>query len=279
MPLDAGVRHLSTHRVPEARASAEFILAGVLGAGRGAAALDGGRSLTAAQRRRFWSLIRRRCRRLPLAYVLGHQDFMGLRMTVSPAVFTPRPETEELVDEAQGLMRAAGLLAPRILDIGTGSGCVAISLAKRFRFARIWATDVSARALALARRNAHAHGVAGRIKFLKKDLFLPWTLPKADLIVSNPPYVPASRLRRLAVEVRCEPRPALDGGKDGLDAVGAVVRAAAKGLKPGGRLVMEIGHDQGARVKTLLREAGFGEPRVKKDMQGLDRIAVARYPR
>lgn len=293
---------LRSRGVGEAAANAEFIMADVLGTGRCEVRLDGGRPLGSARRLRFRRLVRDRARRRPLAYVLGHQDFMGFRMEVGPAVLTPRPETEELVGEARRRLAAmdrrprrrpaspsrrrglAGGAPRRVLEIGTGSGCIAVALAKLAAAWKVTAFDISARALAVAARNARRHGVAGRVRLVKGDLFRLWggrgrvRRPGRgfDLVISNPPYVPSRRIPRLAAEVRCEPRLALDGGEDGLDAVRAIVAGAPASLAAGGLLMMEIGHDQGAAVKSLLEGGGFGSVEVLKDMQGFDRIAVGK---
>lgn len=266
---------LLSKRVPEARASAEFLLASALGVGRAAAVLDGGRRLSDAQRRKFWSWVEQRARRKPLAYVLGSQPFLGLDIEVSPDVLIPRPETEELVLECERLLKDRS--APRVLEIGTGTGCVAIALAQLCPKAVIFATDVSDKALALAQKNALAHHVGQRVRFIREDLFSDRPGPGgwADLLVSNPPYIPTRELAELEAELRWEPVLALDGGRDGLDAIRAVVRSSARLLKPGGCLALEIGSEQGPAVARLLAE-GFEGVHVRRDASGLDRIAIGR---
>jgi release factor glutamine methyltransferase len=188
----------------------------------------------------------------------------------------PRPETEELVERCVALM--AGRPAPvHVVEIGTGTGCVAIALASKLPDSVVYATEISREAMRLAEKNAMAHHMARRIRFIQEDLFKEGSAPKrwADLVVSNPPYIPSAEVPKLAPEVLREPQLALDGGKDGLDAVRAIVSSAPRFLKPGGWLALEIGHDQGPRVQRLLSGAGFSSSAVKKDLQGHDRVATA----
>lgn len=264
--------------VPEAEANAEFIMAAVLETNRNDVRLGVSHPLSEKQGFHFWELVQERGRRTPLGYVLGSQSFFGLDIAVTKDVLIPRPETEELVLAAEDLLKA-GRPDPTVLEIGTGTGCVAIALAKALPGAVVYATELSPAALALALKNAEVHGVSRRIRFLKEDLFKPaqrgagW----ADLVVSNPPYIPSAEIGRLEPEVRAEPRLALDGGKDGLDAVRAIVADAPRHIRKGGWLVLEIGSGQGDEVRNLLQKAGAQPVEVRKDLQGLDRIAVARF--
>lgn len=275
--------YLEARDVPEAGLNAEHLLACVLGKSLGElrAAPDG--PVESGRRRRFWGLVRRRGGRLPLSYVLGTQAFMDLELKVGPGVLTPRPETEELVRAVLSAVRAE--CAPsRVLDVGTGSGCIAIALARAFPGARIWATDISPRALFAARENSRRHGVARRIRFLRRDLFSSWRLPGAgpgpwaDLVVSNPPYVPSGRIPSLEPEVLAEPRLALDGGPDGLDAVRAVTARALGILNPGGLLALEIDEGQGRAVRLMMRGLGFRSIRIRRDLGGLQRLALGQAP-
>jgi release factor glutamine methyltransferase len=278
--LSKAVAFLEEREVPEARASAEFLMAETLGTGRLAPLTQGALALTAKEANQFWDQVKQRGRRLPMAYILGHQPFLGLKIEVNRDALIPRPETEELVLECERLVKAGGAAAPKILEIGTGTGCVAIALAQLLPQATVFATDISDKALRLAEKNAIAHHCAGRIRFVREDMFSErqglrgW----ADLLVSNPPYVPTKDLERLAPEVQMEPTLALDGGRDGLDAVRAIVAGAPRFLRPGGWLALEIGSKQGPAVAKLLHGAGLSGALVKKDAQGLDRIAVGRLP-
>ncbi len=273
-----GETYLRERAVPEARANAEFLMAEVLGVGRGAALSRGAQELGEKQGHHFWTYMKERGKRVPLAYVVGHQPFLGIRIEVTRDSLIPRPETEELVLECERLLKASKVPIPKVLEVGTGTGCVAIALAQLLPQATVFATDVSGKALELARKNALAQHVSNRIRFVSEDLFSNkqglrgW----ADILVSNPPYIPTKDLDGLEPEVKCEPRLALDGGKDGLDAIRAIVASAPQMLKPGGFIALEIECRQGPAVARMLNAAGFSGVNVKKDAQGLDRIAVGK---
>jgi len=222
----------------------------------------------------FDALVARRVRREPMAYIRGTQEFYGREFLVGPGVLIPRPETELLVDEAKAA--AMGRRTPRIADIGTGSGCLAVTLALELPSAQVTATDISADALTIARGNAAAHQVAGRIAFAETS-YLTGIAGAFDVIVSNPPYVRDSDVPTLAPEVRDhEPREALFGGDDGLRDIRAIVQTATTALKPGGVLVMEIGMGQAIAVTAVLAAAGLGtELTLRHDLQGIPRVAVA----
>lgn len=264
--------------VPEPSANAEFLMAAVLKGGRNAARANAGLALTDKQGSQYWGLVRERGRRIPLAYVLGSQPFMGLDIQVTREVLIPRPETEEVVSEAIRLFKGREAEPLRLLEIGTGSGCIAVALSVRFPNAMVYATDFSPTALSLAMKNAEAHHRGRNIRFIREDMFKASASLRGwvDLVISNPPYIPTAEIPRLEAEVQKEPRLALDGGKDGLDAIRAVVADAPKHLKPGGRLVLEIGAGQGAAVLKLLESAGLEETAVRKDLQGHERIAVGK---
>lgn len=270
---------LSERGVPEPRPSAEFLLAETLGVGRGMAVAGAGRLLTEKQSFHFWEMIKSRGKRRPLAHILGKQPFLGLDIAVTPDVLIPRPETEELVLECEKLVKTLGLPAPKIVDLGTGSGCIAIALAQLLPQAVVFATDISDKALRLAEKNAIAHHVGQRVRFVREDLFSEkqnlrgW----ADLVVSNPPYIPSKEVDALEPEVLMEPRLALDGGKDGLEAIRAVAAASTKLLKSGGLLALEFGMGQGPSVSRLLGDAGYKHVVLKKDAQGVERFAAAKW--
>lgn len=230
-----------------------------------------------AERTAYRELIKRRVDGWPVAYLVGFREFYLLPFDVSPAVLVPRPETETLVSEALRLLKP--LTNPAVLDIGTGSGAIAVSIAHQKRDARVTATDISPDALDVARRNAERHGVAKRIEFRQGDLF--GAVPADatfDVIVSNPPYVTPSELATLAPDVRDhEPRLALDGGPDGLAFYRRIAAGVGKVLKPGGWLLAEIGATQDAAVRTILGERGELEVgKTLKDATGLPRVVVAR---
>ena len=212
--LAGAIRRLETAKVPEARANAEWILAAVLKCGRGDLAVRRG-SLTVRQGHHLNELLKERCRRIQLAYILGTQNFLGLEIAVNEGVLIPRPETEELVLEAERILKSLGRADPRVLEIGTGSGCVSVALAARNPGVMVHATDISPAALDLAMKNAVAHHVGNRVRFLREDLFKPDAkAPRwADLVISNPLH-PSAEIDKLEPEVLKEPRLALDGGKD-----------------------------------------------------------------
>jgi release factor glutamine methyltransferase len=276
--LAKGERYLSERGVPEVSANVEFLMSEVLGVGRAAVRLRGGQELSEKQGHHFWTFMKERGKRVPLAYLIGRQPFLGIDIEVTRDSLIPRPETEELVLECERLLRSAKVPAPKVLEVGTGTGCVAIALAQLLPQATVFATDVSDKALDLARKNALAHYVSNRIRFVREDLFSNkqglrgW----ADILVSNPPYIPTGDLDKLEPEVLCEPRLALDGGRDGLDAIRAIVASAPKLLKPGGHLALEIEYRQGPAVSKLLHAAGFTGVAIKKDASGLDRFAIGK---
>ena len=277
--LSEAVAFFEQRGVPEALANAEFIMAAVLKTNRNEVRLAAAHPLNEKQGFHFWEMVIARGERIPLAYVLGSQNFMGLDIAVTREVLVPRPETEELVVEAQRRLRSLDRPNPVILEIGTGTGCVAIVLAKSIPRAMVYAIELSPAALALARKNAEAHGVSRSIRFLNEDLFksaakaVGW----ADMVVSNPPYIPSGEIDGLEPEVLKEPRLALDGGKDGLDAIRAIAADAPRHIKKDGFLLLEIGAQQGSAVRDILKKSGGREIEIRKDLQGLDRIAVARF--
>jgi release factor glutamine methyltransferase len=221
----------------------------------------------------YRTLVDRRCRREPVAYILGEREFWGRPFEVTRDVLIPRPETELIVEEALELFPPGR--TPRIIvDVGTGSGCLAVALALEFPEARVIATDISAAALDVARRNADSNGVAGRIDFRQGDLVEPVT-EDADLIVSNPPYVASGDAPGLVPEVReHEPHVALFAGTDGLSLYARLFPSAAKRLAPGGRLIVEVGYDQDARVAQIASRDGWTLSHVRQDLQAITRTLV-----
>ena len=212
-------------------------------------------------------------RREPLAYVLGSREFYGLDFRVTPAVMVPRPETETLVEEALAWARARS--APiTVADVGTGSGCIVVSLAVHLPDARFLATDVSPAALAVAEENARRHGVAGRVRLLPGHLLEPLPGP-VDLVVANLPYIPRGRIDSLQPEVRDhEPREALDGGPDGTDLLRPLLRQAGAYLRPGAALMLEIDEEQGATMAQAARGLPCGgRPRAPRPA-GQDRVLI-----
>ncbi len=219
---------------------------------------------------RYAAAIERRRRREPIAYITGVQEFWNRDFAVSPAVLIPRPETELIIEIALSLVFATAA------DIGTGSGCLAVTLAAECRRARIIATDISPTALATAQANADRHAVANRIEF-RETRYLEGIPGPFGLIVSNPPYVTEAEYVALAPEVRdFEPRSALAAGPDGLDDVRGVLACAAGKLERGGTLLMEIGHQQAPAVTELIAAGeSLTLQRISPDLQGIPRVVVA----
>ncbi len=228
----------------------------------------------------FESLVSRRERREPMSAITRRREFWGLEFEVGPEVLAPRPETEIVVEEALACLRSAGDSSgdsrPLIVDVGTGSGCLAVCLAREFPAARVIATDISPAALSIAARNARRHGVGDRVEFRQTSLLDGVTGP-ASLIVSNPPYIPADDIGGLPPEVReWEPLQALDGGRDGLDIVRALLADAPGVLAPGGWLIMEFGYAQREEVERLIRASPLELVRMVNDLQQIPRTLVAR---
>ncbi len=228
---------------------------------------------------RFESALGRRERREPVAYIVGVREFHSMDFEVSPAVLIPRPETETIVDAA--LRYLADRAGARVLDIGTGSCAIAISIAHECPRVRMTATDISADALEIARRNANRHGVAARIEFRRADLFETLDggapLGSYDLIVSNPPYIEDAALATLEPEVRdYEPRAALAGGADGLDCYRRIAAGVRSRLVPDGALMVEVGAGQASAVRNFLAGAGMRRLDVINDLSAVARVVTAR---
>lgn len=284
--LAAAERELTACGIDTPRLDAEVLLADALEIGRTALYVRLADVPSAAQRAAFRQRLTRRTSREPIAYITGKQEFWSLEFAVEPRVLIPRPDTELVVETSLGLFDSHATAAPRIADIGTGSGCIAIALATELRRARFRAMDRSLAALTIARRNARRHGVATRIGLWCGDLLDAAAGRSAfDLIVTNPPYVATSSLNRgagLAPEVRdWEPRAALDGGSDGLDyyrrLLGSVSRNGIDHLRAGGWFVAEIGYDQQSAVRAVAcgrRDLSF--VRCVRDSAGRDRVVVFR---
>jgi release factor glutamine methyltransferase len=241
-------------------------------------ASEAGQTVSDEMRTRAELLVSRRAAREPLQYILGTEEFCGLEFHVSPAVLIPRPETELLVQEAvrRGGLQKGGTL----VDVGTGSGCVAVTLATILTGTRILATDRSVEALAVARQNADLHQVGSRIEWLEGDLLAPLRnrgMARAvDVIVSNPPYIAERDWDRLQPEVRAhEPRAALVGGPEGTEFHERLLHEAREWLAPGGLLLMEIGQGQASALRQMARQAGgYAAFQMVEDAAGIDRVAI-----
>jgi len=275
---------------PTARLDAELLLAHALGWQRARLLAEGRLPLEQPQEAAFHSLVARRAALEPIAYLVGHKEFYGLDFEIDPRVLVPRPETELLVELTLGFARrttnderrslddpalrpSSSVLRPlSIVDVGTGSGAIAVALAVHLPIARLIAIDISRDALELARRNMERHAVAERVRLIQGDLLDPLDEP-VDLIVSNPPYTILSEIDE-GVR-RYEPRQALDGGVDGLDLYRRLLAAAPAKLRPRGAILLEIGATQAAAVTELARRS-FPEAAVSvhQDLAGRDRAVV-----
>jgi release factor glutamine methyltransferase len=261
--------------VESARLDAEVLLAAACGTDRSTLYARAGEPVPPACHDRLRAMLVRRLAREPLPYIVGRKEFWSLDFVVTPAVLIPRPETELLVELSIETTNRRGSPA-RLCDLGTGSGCIAVVLAREVPGAEVWAVDVSEAALAVAATNARQHGVAARIHFMASDLLGALARPRFDLIVSNPPYVATADLAHSQPELRWEPHAALDGGQAGLETIRRVLAAAPAHLAEGGWLMMEFGADQAAAVTGLARAAGLRDLSVRRDCAGRPRVLVAR---
>lgn len=274
--LDWTTNHLRSKGIESSRLEAEMLLAHALDCRRidlYARFLD---ETLDSQRQRFKELIQQRLTGCPVAYLVGRREFYSLDFEVTPAVLIPRADTETLVMEC--LRLAKPLSAPDILDVGTGSGCIAVAVAHQNKSARVTAVDVSREALTVAVRNAERHKIQERIRFVHSDLFAELSGDeKFDLIVSNPPYVTLAEMETLSPSVRDhEPRLALEGGIDGFQVIDRLVAEARDRLKPEGRLLIEIGAAQSELARQRLTSAGYTVEKLVEDREGRPRVVVAR---
>jgi release factor glutamine methyltransferase len=276
--LDQGASALKKGPHPErARQDAELFLLHVLGKGKVWLITHADEELADAQASRYAEFLERRYKGEPIQYITGEAEFYGLPFRVTPDVLIPRPETEHLVEKALSL--AGDSKQPRIVDIGTGSGAIAVALARKLPRAVLTAIDLSAPALAVARENAERNGVSERIRFLQGDLLAPVAGERFEVIVSNPPYVPAADRAALSVEVReYEPALALFAGEDGMEVYRRLIPATFTALIPGGFLLLEIGYGQSPAIGEMLTRSGFVQIEFIPDLQGIPRVACARRP-
>lgn len=273
--LSSAAEELERAGCPSPRVDAEWLLAHCLAVPRLALRMARLRAVDGAVAARYAAAVARRARREPLQQIVGSQDFRGIRVGVTRDVLVPRPETEVLVEWALELLPAG---EPLVVDVGTGSGCIACAIAAERPAARVVAIERSAQAAAVARGNAADLG--GRVRVLVGDLFAPLGDVRADLIVSNPPYLDAAMLAALPPEVaEFEPRVAVDGGADGLDVIRPLVAGARARLRPGAALVLETaGGEQARRVAALLDAADFTQVSFRRDLAGVERFVAGRAP-
>ena len=268
-----GAALLQAAGIPSSDADARLLLMAAAGFSREDLIIHGADTVAPAVREAFDEFIARRIKNEPVAYIVGEKEFWSLTFKVNDNVLIPRPETEDVV--AMGLEFLKNLATPTVLDVGTGSGAILISLLSEVGNARGDGVDISRSALAVAKANAKALGVEERCKFYTSD-FLSNVDGKFDLIVSNPPYIDDNAMDSLMADVgEYEPSLALRGGQDGLTAYRLIINSLSTALKTNGKVIFEIGYDQGPSVKALLEDAGFSDIQVSKDLSRHDRIVSA----
>ncbi len=270
-----GDAFLAKRKIPDPRVACELLAARLFKCGR----LELYRYMDAVPDERIVDALRRGLQRVaqgePVQYVLGQWDFRKLTLKVDRRALIPRPETEQLVELVLKSAQVKGVAKPLVVDVGTGTGCIILSLAKELDEGVFVGLDISPEALALAKENAVLTGLEGRVMFAESDGCGEFDPASVDVLVSNPPYIPSLAVDRLEPHIRRhEPRLALDGGPDGLDAYRALLLDAVMVLKPGGGLFLEIGDEQGPQVCGMLEQYGFTGVAVIKDYSGRDRFAV-----
>lgn len=273
--LADAARRLTAAGVPNPIIDAQWLLAYVCGYTRTDILLQQREAVSPAHAVTFQQLLRRRFQREPLQYILGTQEFYGRTFAVTPAVLIPRPETEQLVETALGAIAIDA--AEPLLEIGTGSGCIAITLLAERKQLPMIATDIAADALVVAAENATQHAVQDRLAFQQTADCWPASRQRFAGIISNPPYLAEADARHYQPELAFEPHHALCAGLDGLAVIRRIVRHAAEWLAPGGFLCLEVGAGQAVTVGQLMIRAGLQSVEVSRDLQGIERIVTARY--
>ncbi|HHX23027.1 MAG: peptide chain release factor N(5)-glutamine methyltransferase [Tepidanaerobacteraceae bacterium] len=276
--LILGRKKLRKVGIPNPSLDAELILSHILAIDRFKLLVDDEIKLTQEQLNNYKDLLQQRCKFIPVAYITGRKEFYGLDFYIKPGVLIPRPETEFVVDEA--LKAIATNKNPLIADLCCGSGAISVALAFNNKRAKVYASDISDVACEVARINVNLFGLENRVFLLFGDLWSPFkerNIRGFDVVVSNPPYIPEHELNKLPNDVKNEPQVALNGGVDGLDFYRKIVTDVSEFLKPGGTIIFEIGWDQGAKVKALLKDTGFCNVNIVKDYAGFDRVVTGIY--
>ena len=274
--LASAVDDLDAAEVGSPRMNAEVLLMFVLGANRAYLYAHPERELTEEEEARYHDVLAQRATGMPSQYITGHQEFWGLDFVVSPAVLIPRPETEHLVETVLELAR--DIVRPKMVDVGTGSGCIALALAHELKSAHMYAVDVSAEALEIARANAARLQLDGRVRFVQSNVLEALAgVHDFDFVVSNPPYVGFDEADKVQKSVReFEPRVAVFAGEQGLDVIAPLVEQAHAALKPGGWLAVEIGYSMRDAVVNLLSPTKWEDVRVVPDLQGIPRVVATK---
>lgn len=272
--IDA-TKTLSAENIDSPRLDAEILLAHVLGWRRLNLYIDADKTLPLGSVLRFNELLNLRRKKIPVAYLTGTREFMGLSFAVNENVLIPRPDTEILTELVGEYLRGIGGNVT-FADLGVGSGAICVSILKFVKTARACAVDISAKALNVAQLNAQKFHVEDRAEFFCGDLFAPIEGRKFNAIVSNPPYIPTRELETLQAEVQREPRLALDGGEDGLNFYRRIISDAPKFLLEGGALAVEVGINQSEAVKNLFEAAGFVEVEIVRDLANIERVVAGR---
>ncbi|HKV95290.1 MAG TPA: peptide chain release factor N(5)-glutamine methyltransferase [Candidatus Angelobacter sp.] len=276
--VDSAYQLFIENDVPSPRLNAELLLMFVLAQERAYLYAHPEREITSDEQSRYDEVIRERARGCPTQYITGHQEFWGLDLLVSPAVLIPRPETEHVVEAVLELVkdsRLDGTGRLKLLDVGTGSGCIALALASELPQTEIHACDISEEALEVARINAARLALGGRVLFRKSDLLGVYAGENFNFIISNPPYVGEADADKVQKQVReFEPKIAVFSGQEGMEIYRRLIPQAHEHLRPGGWFVTEIGYSEEAKVKELL--AGWADIQVIADLQGIPRVVVAR---
>jgi release factor glutamine methyltransferase len=274
---EAGER-LRAASVPNDLLDAQTLLAEALGKDRTYLIINFNQQLSEGILSAFRTMVDRRAAGEPLQYITGRQEFFGLDFEVTPDVLIPRPETELIVEEAIRIVQLDEVVRPVIVDVGAGSGCIAVALARELAGARVIASDVSEAALRVARRNAARHGLGDRVDFIASDLLDAFAEEEfADFILSNPPYVSEKEMPSLQREVRdWEPRAALTDSNDGLSLYRRLLKDAPSRLRPGGHLICEMGYTQSEMISNMIDSRAWGAPKLLDDLQGIPRTIVLR---
>ena len=275
--LDKTVDYFKEYEIDQPRLDAEVLLADLLDMERINLYVNFDRPLTPDEVDAYRELVLKRRQGTPVAYLVGHKEFMGLKFKINSDVLIPRPETEHVVETILNKIDTWGQEEVTIADLGTGSGAIIISIVKLANKAvRGVGVDISEASLDIAQENAVNLGVNHQLEFKEGDLLEPLN-NKVDIIVSNPPYIPSEEMSDLQTEVQQEPNLALDGGQDGLDYYRTIINSAADYLTGQGLLIFEVGIKQSQDLKILLEQAGYSNIKIKKDYSDIERVVMANY--